>query len=231
MIVGIRVTEAANDTGELLPGLKAAKESGSKLPTKMVADTGYATRENVEGCARLGVELIAPCIEDRARERGACSRNGITEEFQPSVFRAAEDGNGLICPAGKRLEATALHKHHGVDRQIFQARAEDCGGCAFHACCCGKRRHARRIERVVESTAMQEYLARMKQPANRALYKKRSEVAEFPHMWAKSVKKWRRFSVRGMVKAGMEALWVALAYNVAQRARLRDSGKPEVAVT
>jgi hypothetical protein len=50
-------------------------------------------------------------------------------------------------------------------------------------------------------------------------------------MWVKSVKKWRRFSVRGMVKAGMEALWVALAYNVAQWARLRDSGKPEVAVT
>lgn len=40
-------------------------------------------------------------------------------------------------------------------------------------------------------------------------------------MWAKAVKKWRRFSVRGTVKAGMEALWVALAYNISQWIRIR----------
>jgi transposase len=229
IVVGVRVTEAANDSGELLPGLQTAKESGARLPSKMVADSGYATRENVEGCSGLGVELIAPWTEDGARERGACRRNGITEEFQPSVFRAGQDGKCLICPAGKRLEVTGANQHHGVEREIFQARAEDCGGCAFHVSCCGKRGGARRMERVVESGAMQEYLARMKRPEIQALYKKRSEVAEFPHLWMKSVKKWRRFSVRGLTKAGMEALWAALAYNAAQWARLRKLGNPEAA--
>ena len=64
---------------------------------------------------------------------------------------------------------------------------------------------------VVESAAMRQYMARMKKPWAQALYKKRCEIAEFPHMWAKAVKKWRRFSVRGLVKTGMEALWVAFA--------------------
>jgi hypothetical protein len=226
IVVGVRVTEAANDTGEMLPGLKAAQESGSKLPLKMVADTGYATRENVEGCAQLGVELIAPWKEDESRERGACRRNGITEEFRPSVFRAGPDGKCLICPAGNLLKVIGKKKHHGVETEIFQAREEDCAGCAFRASCCGKRGGARRVARVVESAAMQEYLARMKRPEIQAIYKKRSEVAEFPHLWAKSVKKWRRFSVRGLVKAGMEALWVALAYNAAQWARLRNQASP-----
>jgi hypothetical protein len=229
IVVGVRVTEAANDSGELLPPLEAAKESGAKLPSQMVADAGYATRENVEGCSGLDVELIAPWTDDEARERGACRRNGIAEEFQPSLFRAAQDGACLICPAGKRLERTGSNQHHGVEREIFQARAEDCGGCAFHASCCGRRGGARRIERVVESAAMQEYLARMKRPEIQALYKKRSEVAEFPHLWMKSVKKWRRFSVRGLVKAGTEALWAALAYNAAQWARLRKPGNPGAA--
>jgi hypothetical protein len=40
-------------------------------------------------------------------------------------------------------------------------------------------------------------------------------------MWIKAVKKWRRFSVRGLVKAGIEAVWVALAYNMAQWMRLQ----------
>ena len=77
------------------------------------------------------------------------------------------------------------------------------------------------MERVVESPAMRRYMARMRRPEVKQLYKKRSEIAEFPHLWAKAVKGWRRFSVRGLVKAGMEAIWVALAYNVTQWMRVR----------
>jgi hypothetical protein len=53
------------------------------------------------------------------------------------------------------------------------------------------------------------------------LYRRRSEVAEFPHMWWKGTWKWRRFSVRGLAKAAKEALWLAIAYNVQQWIRLR----------
>ena len=67
---------------------------------------------------------------------------------------------------------------------------------------------------------MKEYLARMKRPETKQLYSKRCEIAEFPHLWAKGVKKWKRFSVRGILKAGMEAMWVAIAYNVAQWMRI-----------
>jgi hypothetical protein len=74
---------------------------------------------------------------------------------------------------------------------------------------------------VVESAAMRQYLARMKKPWAQALYKKRSEIAEFPHLWAKAVKKWTRFSVWGLAKAGLEALWVACAYNITQWIAIR----------
>jgi hypothetical protein len=77
------------------------------------------------------------------------------------------------------------------------------------------------VQRVIESQAMRQYLDRMKKKKTQALYKKRAEIAEFPHLWTKGIKKWRRFSVRGLVKAGMEAMWVALAYNMAQWIRIR----------
>ena len=63
---------------------------------------------------------------------------------------------------------------------------------------------------------MQQYLRRMQTRAAQQLYKRRSEIAEFPHLWAKAVKKWTRFSVRGLAKAGMKALWLAFAYNISQ---------------
>ena len=68
---------------------------------------------------------------------------------------------------------------------------------------------------------MRTYLERMEWPQTQNLYKKRSEFAEFPHMWMNAVARFRRFSVRGVVKAGIEALWVALAYNICQWIRLR----------
>ena len=64
--------------------------------------------------------------------------------------------------------------------------------------------------------------------AAQRIYKRRSEVAEFPHVWRKGIWKWRRFSVRGLARAGQEALWVALSYNVQQWIRLR--WQPRLAV-
>lgn len=48
--------------------------------------------------------------------------------------------------------------------------------------CCGKRGKARQVARVKETEAMEEYRKRMEEPATQELYKKRKEVAEFPHL-------------------------------------------------
>jgi transposase len=223
VIVGIGVTTAANDTQELMPALERAKQNSGVSAETVIADNGYATRSNVEETSKQNTKLIAPWKEDAAREAGACKRNGIEAEFVPSKFRPQRGGKKLTCPAGKTLVQIGQKVHHEVLRNIFEARKSDCGRCRFRKACCGKKGGPRRVERVVESPAMKQYLARMKGSEAKALYKKRCEIAEFPHLWAKGVKKWRRFSVRGVVKAGMEAVWVALAYNVVQWMRIQST--------
>lgn len=223
MIVAVGVTRAANDTHELVPALERVKAVCGERLQQVIADNGYATRKNVEATAAQGVELIAPWKETSSREAGACRRNGIAPEFAPSAFRAQRGGKKLTCPAGKTLVVVGQRKSHGVAQNIFQAAAADCGSCRLRRQCCGERGGPREVSRPMESTAMKQYLARMKRPEIKRLYRKRSEIAEFPHMWAKAVKGWRRFSVRGLVKAGMEALWVALAYNVTQWLRMREA--------
>lgn len=228
MIVGIGVTTAANDTQELMPALEKVKETCGALPQQVIVDNGYATRSNVEQSSAQKVELIAPWKEDASREAGACARNGIEKGFEPSAFRPQRGGKRLTCPAGKTLVVIGQETHHGVLRNVFEATQADCGGCNLRKQCCGMSEGPRRITRVVESAAMKEYLARMKRPEAKELYRKRCEIAEFPHLWAKGVKKWRRFSVRGVVKAGMEAMWVALAYNVTQWIRI-ESAQADIA--
>lgn len=221
MIVGVGVSTAANDTQELMPALEKVKENCGALPSTVIVDNGYATRSNVEQTAGQNIALIAPWKGDASREAGACASNGIEAQFAPSVFRVQRGGKKLTCPAGKTLVVIQQKKHHGMLKNVFQAQPIDCSGCQWRRQCCGERGSPRRVEKVVESAAMKQYLARMKRPEIRKLYKKRSEIAEFPHLWAKAMKKWTRFSVRGLVKAGLEALWVALAYNMAQWIRLQ----------
>jgi len=223
MIVGIGTTTAANDTQELMPALERVKEDCGKLPERMIADNGYATRSNVEQTTEQNIELIAPWKDDASREAGACARNGIAAEFAPSAFGVQRGGKKLTCPAGKTLVIVQQKVHHGIPHNIFQARAADCRRCRLRPKCCGEDGGPRQIRRVVESAAMKQYQARMKRPEVKQLYRKRSEIAEFPHLWAKAVKGWRRFSVRGVVKASMEAMWVGLAYNVTQWMRLRQA--------
>jgi transposase len=220
MIVGIGVTTAANDTQELMPALENVKATCGALPERVIADNGYATRSNVEQSSAQKVELIAPWKEEASREAGACARNGIEKGFEPSAFRTQPGGKRLTCPEGKTLVVIGQETHHGVLGNVFEAKQGDCGRCQSRKQCCGKSGGPRRVTRVVESAAMQEYLARMKRPETKQLYRKRCEIAEFPHLWAKGVKKWKRFSVRGVVKAGMEAMWVAIAYNVTQWIRI-----------
>lgn len=219
MIVAVGLTTAAGDSGELMPAVERVEQNCGRKPATVIADGGYATRNHVEQSHARNIELIAPWKDDASRTAGACARNGIAAEFAPSAFR--EQGKHLLCPAGKTLVVIQRRIHHGLPKDVFQARQRDCDRCRWRRQCCGTRGGPRRVERVVESAAMQHYLARMKRPQTRKLYRKRSEIAEFPHMWIKAVKKWRRFSVRGLVKAGMEAVWVALAYNMAQWMRLQ----------
>ena len=55
---------------------------------------------------------------------------------------------------------------------------------------------------------------------SQAIYKQRGAVAEFPNAWIKDKLKLRKFCLRGIVKAGIEAMWACLTYNVMQWMRL-----------
>jgi transposase len=223
IIVSVGLTNDTNDLHQLLPALDRIEESGLPMPQTVIADNGYATRDNVEQTAQRGVELVAPWKEDTARQAGACARNGIAEEFAAAAFQPQARGQELLCPDGKTLVVIQQKKHHGIQKVVFQAQAQDCASCQFRAQCCGNGGGPRRVEVPVESKPMRDYLARMKRRAVKKLYQKRCEIAEFPHLWIKGVQRFRRFSVRGIVKAGTEALWMALAYNVTQWIRVRPA--------
>jgi transposase len=64
-----------------------------------------------------------------------------------------------------------------------------------------------------DSDAVARWRARMGEPAARQQYQRRAPVAEGVHA-QQANRGWRRFRLRGLAKAWVEALWQALAHNV-----------------
>lgn len=213
VIVGIGVTDSANDVHELVDGVKRVEQNLGHKPALMVADGGYASRDNVEQMARKEIVLVVPWKTEQARQAGVQSKHGRPAGYGPEDFLA--QGDGLRCPSGKVLSFAGVRILHGLPHRVYEASASDCAACSMKSQCC-PRRPAREVRQVQESAAMQDYLQRMQDPALQALYKKRAAVAEYPNLWMKHLRKWRRFSVRGKAKACKEALWRALAYNAEQ---------------
>jgi len=216
VVLGITVTDAANDVHELVQGVELVERNMGSKPETIVADGGYASRDNVEQMARQEVVLVTPWKDTAARQAGVEVKHGIAAAFGSAAF--VPHGDGLRCPAGKLLVLEGTRILHELPHRIYAAAAADCGACVHKRQCC-PHTLARQIRQVQESEAMQHYLQRMQEPAVQALYKRRAAVAEYPNLWMKHLRQWRRFSVRGKAKACKEALWRALSYNVEQWSR------------
>lgn len=219
-VVGVTVSADPGDQKQLVEAVAVAQIATGQVPQTVIADGGYASRSNVEQLAAQQIELVAPWKKDESREAGALASNGIAAEYASSKFVVVEEGQSVRCPAGEILIQIGTVVHHGLTVQRYEGTREVCGACVHKAQCCPSR-EARRVEQVVESEAMKQYQQRMEQPVTQQLYKKRSRIAEYVHMKIKSVWRLDRFGVRGLVKAGKEALWMAIAFNVQLMLTLR----------
>ena len=220
-LVGVHASNAENDLKAWPEALQQVEENTGQAVQRLVADAGYVSRDNVQAMAERGIELVAPWKSEQSREAGALRLAGIAPEYGGSQFQKLGEPDALLCPENKLLENVGSKKHHGRIVKQYRAKKEDCLACAARTRCCGHRNQARQVERSEESEPVQSLVRRMSEPAMEALYKRRKQVAEWPHLWIKSLRGFRRFSVRGLKKVGLELLWAALAYNVEQMIRVK----------
>lgn len=75
--------------------------------------------------------------------------------------------------------------------------------------------------RGVDDPVVTAFNEKMQTEEAKKIYKQRGGVAEFTNAWIKDKIGLRQFSVRGLIKAGMETLWACLTYNIQQWIRLR----------
>ena len=220
LLVSVGITQQGHDNYQLEPAVDRMEKQAGQKPTRMIVDGGYINENNIEAMVEKQVELVGPEIAQKERQarnqQQSLTQAGIAKEFGQQFFVIIEDGKALRCPAGKRMGRKQTRKRFTE----YQALRKDCQECRNRAQCCPKS-GARIIKIRKEKAAVKAYQERMREETTKAIYRKRGQVAEFPHAWIKDKLGLRKFHVRGLLKAGIEALWVAVTYDIQQWVRLR----------
>jgi transposase len=218
IIVDVEVTQAGNDYEQLLPALERIEERMGKKPQQIVVDSGFVSRENVEGVAEEKVDLLGALADDAAKAHRDGTRFG-SEQFQ---YEGGE--NRYRCAAGKYLRYEGKQQKDGQTYFKYKAKWEECRDCPLRMQCCPEnKKHGRSVVRTEESAAMVAFRRKMASEEARAQYRVRGPVAEFRNCWIKAKLGLWTFHVRGLVRAQAEALWVCLTHNLQQWMRLRWS--------
>jgi transposase len=226
VIVGVSITQSANDEGQLPAAMDEVEHNLGRLPQQVVVDAGFTTKETILEMAERQVELIGPMMKGGERSR---PRRGIDPAFGHAAFVYDATRDIYTCPAGQELTHQGTRRHQaGARYHVYEAAARECRSCAFRAQCCSGA-GARRIVRSENVPVVAAFVEKMQTEAAKAIYRTRAAVAEFPHAWLKAKIGLRQFRVRGLKKVRAEMIWACLAYNLQQWVRLRWRVQPVAA--
>jgi len=220
LIVGVAVTPEANDSAQLLPAVDRVEQRLKKKPQQMVADGGYTTRDNIEKLAGREIDFLGSM-----RWENVPSGASLPNRLPPSAFLYQPERNRYVCPEGKVLHAQGRQeKRPGLIYYRYEAKAEDCQSCGRKPQCCpDNERRGRSVARPEESPLVVAFRRKMASEEAQAQYRRRGRVVEFCHAWIKSKLGLRQFHVRGLIKVGIELLWVCLTYNLQHWIRVRTA--------
>jgi IS5 family transposase len=218
LIVGVAVTQEANDSSQLVPAVDRVEQQLKKKPRQLVADGGYTTRDNIEKLAGREIDFLGSM-----RWENVPSGASLPNRLPPSAFLYQPEENRYVCPEGKVLHPQGRRKKRpGLVYYRYEAKAEDCQTCPRKPECCPENeKRGRSVARPEESPVVIAFRRKMASEESQAQYRRRGRVVEFCHAWIKSKLGLRQFHVRGLVKVQMEMLWACLTYNLQHWIRLR----------
>lgn len=190
-------------------------------PRQVLVDGGYVSAGNIGKMQERGIEMVGPLPDVASMVNKQAQQRGVSEAYRKDAFFDDVDHDTSQCPEGKLLVHIQQREREGRIEHQYRAKRSDCAGCAHQMeCCPAAKTCGRTIVRSEASPMGQTFRDKMRTEASRQLYRKRSEVAEFPNAWLKEKLGLRRFRLRGMAKAAIESLWAVMTSNLQQGIRL-----------
>ena len=205
LIVASEVVNDGNDTGQLHPMAKAAKEALGVETLQALADVGYDNSVALKSCEDDGIVAYVPRAErtKRLAAQGRFTHEDFAYDAAANVYR---------CPAGDLLQPSKTLKKNNSRLEVrYVSRQQVCDACPLRLRCVTEKTRTRQIYRWVHQDVLDRHRARMHDAG--ALMRRRAGLAEHPFGTLKCRAGYRHFLVRGFRKVRGEWSLMALCYN------------------
>jgi transposase len=225
LVLAYATTRTIADNGQLLPMIEQTMANTGRALKEVLVDAGYPSGEDLAGCAQKGVIVYAPWKENSFTE---AKRAEAEKEGQIPKDRFTYDPSipGYRCPEGKPLryrERSMSQKPNGdyFAFEIYQSDPSDCADCPLKARCVRSKSGARTVSRQEHEDLVEALKDRMKTPAAKAIYGKRSCTIERRFADWKTHRGLQRFSGQTPERADAQVGLTVLAHNLRTLDKLR----------
>ena len=223
MIIDVDATNAVNDSEQLVPAMERLEQTFGRKPNQVIADGDYTNYKSVAAMADIKIDFYGSW--KKIGNKSKFGWRGLSEAFYPPQFHYVSEQDVYVCPMGQTLVyRTTINHPNGTKSRLYRATVDDCTACPHHNQCCPRslpKGQGRAISRLLVPESVILFKEKMRTEEAKQIYRKRSEVAEFPNLWLKTKIGLKQFYLRGLAKVTDEAKWAALAYNIHHWLRLR----------
>lgn len=210
LIVSCDVVNENNDDHQFAEQIDKANEVlGDKCETA-VADSGYATIEELDKIDKQDIEVIVP-----TKRQASGNEPG---PFDARNFTYDRENDCYICPKGnvlpfRKVEVKRRRKEYFAGKTI-------CAGCEHFGTCTTNRTYGRKVTRLLKEDLRQKLERQYELPDNQEIYKRRKEKVELPFGHIKHNLGVRGFLLRGLDGVKAEFSIMASCFNITRMIRL-----------
>ena len=209
IIVAQHLSQNANDKREVDPAVKNMRKTTGILPSKLSADNGYMSGDNLEALGGAGLD--AYIATDKGEKNSKIPLNESNRKLTKADFTYHEHDDCFACPGGQTLVLKSQTKD---GKKMYQGSSDVCSGCGYKSRCCKSTKgYARTINTDDKEPLRQQMNVKMEEESSKEVYKKRKVIVEpvFGHIKNAG---FRGFSVRGYEKTSGEFSLVCTVHNI-----------------
>lgn len=206
LIVHAEAVSHANDANQLNCQLNKAIENIEKKPENIVADSGYASTQDLKKIDS-DIKIIVPSQKQAQKDN---DRHPV-KKFDKEQFSYDKNKNEYTCPEGNHLK----YKGKSDDKYYYKAQKQDCDQCRNYGVCT-KSKNGRTIVRLKDEEFKEQLEAIYESSEGQNIYKYRKQKAELPFGHMKRNLGAGQFMLRGQPKVNAEISILSTCFNIAR---------------
>jgi hypothetical protein len=205
LLVAVEVTQAGNDTQQLMPMLEKVQEVLQSEQLVGLADSGYYSSEQLKLADEKGIVLYVPIPNKNGPigKDGRYTRDQFTYDTEHDCYR---------CPQGQQIaRCGTVYQQRNRKVLVYKSKYSICKSCPLRSQCLRENMVTKKLERWEHEALVDQHRERMK--TARPMMVKRSSYVEHPFGTLKHRAGMHHFLMRGLEKCRGELSLMALCYN------------------